>query len=210
MGSLGSNPRTWWSITHLGVRILWGHPAFVSMWRPGASYVCLVVSSLPIYVGKSLRQLWSFGLFLFSKVLSQPDPVSGVCVPHGDWQRDGHSYSPADTSVRRLSGCPVNVSSPLLSWLFLRPSGFAAEILFLYPEFICSVFHLWKTRLLPSKMARHSFNSNRYWVLPSIRPSARYHEGQAHAKTLCLPLRNLQSSGPVNCLRGIWQETGWH
>lgn len=187
MGSLGSNPRTYWSITIWEFASVGISPGLVSMRRLGASYICLAMSYLPISVGKSLWQLWSFGSFLFSTVSSQPGfCLTGVCVPQGDWQSAGGICSPEGTSEHRLSGCPIDVSTLLFFWLFLRPSGFAAVTLFLYPGFICSVFPLRRTRLLPSKMARYSFNSNIYWVPLSIRLSARYHEGQAHTKTLCL------------------------
>lgn len=119
------------------------NPGCVNIWRPGSLYVSLVMSYLPAYIGKSLRPFCSFVLFLFPKVFSQPGScLTDIYVPHHDWQSDQHVYSTADISVHMLSGCPINDSSLLVSWLFLRPSRFAALTLSLYPEFICSAFPL--------------------------------------------------------------------
>ena len=103
---------------------VWVNPDFVHIWRRGPAYICLAMSFLPIGIGKSRRQLWSFVLFQFPKVFSRlGSHLKGACVPHSDWQSDWHTYTSAHTSVHTFSGCPIGVSSLLVSCSSLDPQG---------------------------------------------------------------------------------------
>lgn len=103
--------------------------------------------------------------------------LTGICAPHGNWQRHWHICTCTDTQW-----LTKNVSSLLVLWLFLRPSGYSAVILYCYSAFDCSAFPFCRTRILSSTVTRYSFNSNICWAQLSFRHSARQQEGCTHAK----------------------------
>ena len=108
---------------------VWVNPGLGSIWRPSSSHICSVMSYLPIYMGKSWRLAWGFMLLWFLKAFSQPGScLTGVCVLHGGWQRGGHTYSPAETSVQVLSGCPRKASSFLVPWMGPSLPGLAFRV----------------------------------------------------------------------------------